>query len=97
MYPAGRPIQDLLPAFLKTIEHVKNDKRLQLEEVWAELIGEKMVPFTKIQSLHEGVLFVQVSSPTVLNLLVLKEKPRLIKALQAKLPHLQIKTIVFRR
>lgn len=97
MYPAGRPIQDLLPNFLKTIEHVKGDKRLQLEEVWTQLIGEKMVSHTKLQTVHEGVLFVQVSSPTVLNLLVLKEKARLLKGLQEKLPHLQIKTIVFRR
>lgn len=97
MYPAGRPIQDLLPNFLKTIKHTKGDNRLQLEEVWAELIGEKMLSYTKLQTVHEGVLFVQVSSPTVLNLLVLKEKTRLLKELQEKLPHLQIKTIVFRR
>lgn len=96
-FPAGRPIQDLLPSFLKSIERGKNNNGSQIEEVWAKLIGEKMIPFTRIQTLHEGVLFVQVSSPTLLNLLALKEKPRLLKALQQELPHLQIKTIVFRR
>jgi len=96
-YPAGRPICSLLPGILKNIKDVKVEKRWQLKDVWQQIIGPKMAPYTKIQALKGGVVFVQVASPTLLNLLVLKEKPRLINELQKKLPHLNIKTIVFRR
>lgn len=88
-FPAGRPIKTLLPTFLKRIQRIKNDDVVRISEAWPNIVGEKFVPFTKIERLEKGTLFVLVSKPALLQILT-QEKPRLLK-------ELDVKNIVFRR
>lgn len=96
-FPAGRPIQSIFPQLLNKLHKVKKEERWRITDVWPKLVGEKYAPFTKVQKFDEGTLFVQVSSPALLNILTLQQKPRLLKELQEALPKLRIKSIVFRR
>ena len=96
-YPAGRPIQSVLPGILKKLQKVKKEERWRITDVWPKLVGEKYAPYTKVQKFDDGVLFIAVSSPALLNILTLQQRPRLLKELQAALPSLKVKNIVFRR
>ena len=96
-YPAGRPIKSLLPALLSKLQKAKKEESWRIHDVWPKLVGEKYAPYTKVQKFDGGILVVSVSSPALLNILTLQERPRLLKELQKAFPSLRVKTIVFRR
>lgn len=63
---------------------------------WPELIGAKLAPMTRAVSFIDGVLTVKVKNSSLYSLLTQHEKPKLIKALQAKFPSVMIRNINFR-
>ena len=63
---------------------------------WPELIGEKLLPMTQAISFIDGILTVKVKNSSLYSLLTQHEKPKLIKALQAKFPSVMIRNIVFK-
>ena len=97
MFPAGRPIQTLIPKLLSKLQKVKKEERWRIHDIWPKLVGEKYAQYTRIQKFDDGVLVVSVSSPALLNILTLQEKPRLLKELQKAFPSFRVKSIVFRR
>lgn len=73
------------------------DQRIDLMLLaWPEIIGEKLAPMTRVARFHEGVLYVNVSSSSLLSILTYKEKRVLLKKLKEKFPKTDIKDIRFR-
>jgi hypothetical protein len=91
--PTGKKISDLLPQILVDIGSKTGEPQEAVFLMWFSLIGEKMAPFTQPLSLKNGMLTIKVKSATLYALLCQHEKPRLLKALQAKF---SVKDIVFR-
>ncbi len=96
-YPAGRPVKNLLPSFLKKIQSAQCSRSCSLNDVWSEIIGEKYAQFTKIDKYDNGMLFISVTSSSLLNMLTMMDKSELIDRIKEKLTSLQIKNIVFKR
>ena len=92
----ARPISELLPAMLKSIDKNYKQQPDKIIKGWPEIVGEKMAPMAKAISFKEGVLFVKVSNSTLYSLLAQQERPRLLKKLKEKCPSVAIQNIVFR-
>lgn len=86
----------LLPEILDKIQTAKGVDLEEISTSWVDLLGSKMVKFTKPVSFVDGVLKVLVSSSALYSLLVQHEKPRLLAALKERYPKISIRDIVFR-
>ena len=96
-YPAGRPVQSILPSILARLNQVRREDYSKLPAIWEQLMGEKFAKMTQILKFQEGILQVQVKSATLYSLLSTEKKEFLLKKLQDSLPQMGIKNIVFRR
>lgn len=94
--PTNKMISDILPRILSTLEKTYIQKPNRVLEAWAEIVGEKLSSMTKASSLKEGTLLVLVSNSTLLQLLKVYEKEKLLKILQEKFSKDIIKNIEFR-
>lgn len=72
---------------------MKNDDAVRIREAWPKIVGAQFAPYTKVERFERGTLFISVSSPALLNLLTLQEKPRLLKELSS----FNVKNIIYRR
>jgi len=68
----------------------------QLQEVWKEIAGEKLVSQTKVMGINRGVLQVSVGSSSLLAELAGFHKPSLLRGFKEQHPELRIKDLKFR-
>ena len=86
----------MLPQVLEKMGRNFKDRPDLILAYWPELIGERLAGMTEAVSFIDGVLTVKVKNSSLYSLLSAHEKPRLIKALQAKFPSTSIRNIIFR-
>ena len=89
-------LQELMPSVLKQISGKFADRPDEILAAWPGLIGPRLAPMTQAVSFNEGMLTVKVKNSTLYSLLCQNDKPKLVQALRAKFPHVNIKTILFR-
>lgn len=96
-FPAGKKASMLLPNILKGIRK-SHDKRIgDVAKIWAEIVGEKYAPLTKVLKVDGDMLYIKVLSTPLYALLSTQERGRLEGEIQKKISFLKLKTIVFRR
>ena len=91
-----RRADTILPKVLGEIEKKYKSRPEKIEEVWAEILGEKLAPFTKVISWEDGILIVQVKGSTLYSLLHQYEKGRILKILQKRFSKETIRKMVLR-
>jgi len=89
-------LKDFLPAILSDIEtkYLKNPNFII--NYWPKLVGKKISPMTKAVSFEDKTLHVIVKSSTLLSILTLHEKKRLLTLLQERFSKDMIKNIIFK-
>lgn len=92
----AKEISKLLPEIIQKMGASFQERPDLVLAAWPELIGEKLSPMTQVVSFVEGVLTVKVKNSSLYSLLSQHEKPKLLKALQAKFPSVMIRNIIFR-
>lgn len=92
----AKELSQLLPQILEKMGENFVKRPDLILAAWPELIGKKLAPMTQAISFSEGVLTVKVKNSSLYSLLTQHEKPRLIKAMQAKFPSVMIRNIIFR-
>lgn len=93
--PTGRLIQNLLPEILESFEKVFDKHGDLVIDMWPEVIGERLAPMTKAVAFVDGTLKVKVNNSSLLSLLEMHEKKKLIESLRKKLPSIKIINIHF--
>ncbi|MBM3191488.1 MAG: DUF721 domain-containing protein [Chlamydiae bacterium] len=96
LQPTGKQIKDLLGSVLQQVEKCVQDRPDELIGAWPSMVGEKMASMTQAVSFVEGTFLVKVHNATLYSLLSQHERPRLLKQMQEKFPHLKVKKITFR-
>lgn len=87
---------DLLPVVLAKIGEVYQNRPDLILAIWPEIIGPKLASMTQAVSFIDGILSIRVKNSTLHSLLSQNEKPRILKLLRQKFPHVEIKNICFR-
>jgi hypothetical protein len=87
---------DLLPALMKRIGSLHQQRGDLILAAWPELIGPKLAGMTEASSFQEGVLHVKVMNSSLYSLLRQQDGKILLKRLRDKFPKTEIKTILFR-
>lgn len=92
----NKELKNLLPILFSDIEkkYLKNPNLII--DYWSRLVGKKLAPMTKAISFENQTLYVLVKSSTLLSILKLQEKRRLLNLLQAKFSRETIRNIVFK-
>jgi hypothetical protein len=92
----SKQMSQLLPEILEKMGSRFKDRPDLIIAYWPELIGSRLSGMTEAVSFIEGVLTVKVKNSSLYSVLTTHEKPRLIKALQARFPSTSIRNILFR-
>lgn len=87
---------DLLPALMKRIGSLHQQRGDLVLAAWPELIGPKLAGMTEAISFQEGILHVKVSNSSLYSLLRQSDGRTLLKRLRDKFPRTEIKNILFR-
>ena len=58
----SNPIKDLMKSFIKENNLTKGMQKLQIEEVWAKLMGQGVVSYTESVQLQNKTLIIRLSS-----------------------------------
>jgi predicted nucleic acid-binding Zn ribbon protein len=74
----------------------RRHERIQLEEAWSEVIGQRGAAHTQVNALRRGILEIRVDSSVLLQELAHFQKRRLLEQLRIRLPALIIKDLRFR-
>lgn len=83
--------QTVFKDFLKQNENGLSYEKASLQDIWKEVVPEKLAPYTKV-SLQAQTLKIQVSSPAVRQELAM-QKSKLLKELQDRFEFLKIEKI----
>lgn len=94
--PTGKSIKQLLPSLLNQIGGAFQERPDLILAAWPHLISEQLAPRTKAVSFEQGILLIKVKDSTLLSLLSLHEKTRLLKSLRDQFPSVNIRNIIFR-
>lgn len=94
--PTGKVLSRILPAVLQEISAQAEKRPDLILAAWPALIGPKFASMARAIEFFEGELIVKVSNSTLYSLLQQHEKTRLLKALRARFPKIEIRNIVFR-
>src|SRR3954447_18671195 len=95
--PTGpKPLGDVLGALFASEGLAMLRAVGELEEAWAEAVGDPAASQTKVGGVRHGVLTVTVGHPTLLEELSAFRKPALLAALREKAPGVTIHDIRFR-
>jgi hypothetical protein len=89
-------IQELLPRMLGEMSAQQKERPDLILAAWPQVVGERLAPLTQAVQFKEGILLVKVRSSTLYSVLTQQEKGRLVTALRAAFPRVEIKTIQFR-
>lgn len=93
----SRKMSDLLPVVLEKVGETYKERPDLILAAWPGVIGPRFSPYTEALSFSDGVLIVKVKNSTLLSLLSVKEKPRILNLLKKKFPKVSIHNILFRR
>src|SRR5713101_1746937 len=74
----------------------RRHERIQLEEAWSEVIGQRGADHTRVGILRRGVLEILVDSSVLLQELAHFQKRHLLEQLRSRLPAIAIKDLRFR-
>ncbi len=74
----------------------RRHERIQLEEAWSEVIGERDTLHTRVSALRRGVLEIMVDSSVLLQELAHFQKRRLLEGMRRRLPAMTINDLRFR-
>ncbi len=91
-----RPLGDVLGALFASKGLARLRAVGELEEAWAEAVGEPAASRTKVGGVRHGVLTVTVNHPTLLEELSAFRKTALLAALREKAPGVTLHDIRFR-
>jgi len=58
----SNPIKDLMKSFIKENNLTKGMQKMQIEEVWAKLMGQGVVSYTEQVQLQNKTLIIRLSS-----------------------------------
>lgn len=94
--PTTHKLPDILPAVLRSIGEVYQDRPDLILAAWPEVIGEKLAPMTQAVSFFGGTLMVKVKNSTLHSLLSQNDKQKIISSLRQRFPRAMIKNIIFR-
>lgn len=86
----------MMPSVLQKVTSTFKDRPDLIVLAWKEVIGPHFAPMTEAISFENGALNVKVKNSSIHALLSRSERPKLIAALRAKFPQVEIKTILFR-
>ena len=91
-----RPLGDVLGALFASKGLARLRAVGELEEAWAEAVGEPTASRTRVGGVRHGVLTVTVGHPTLLEELAAFRKTALLTALREKAPGVTLHDIRFR-
>ena len=91
-----RPLGDVLGALFASKGLARLRAVGELEEAWAEAVGEPAASRTKVGGVRHGVLTITVGHPTLLEELSAFRKTSLLAALREKAPGVTLHDIRFR-
>ncbi|MCB1115394.1 MAG: DUF721 domain-containing protein [Chlamydiia bacterium] len=94
--PTGKKIGELLPEMLGRLSGKFKDQPYLIVEAWPEVVGEKISRMTRAVSFHEGVLEVKVKNSSLMSLLSVYEKERLIALFRERFPKQRLTDISFK-
>ncbi len=89
-------LKDLLPTLLRNLEGKTSLRPDLVVQAWGEVAGERISSMTRAVSFENGALHVLVKNSTLMSLLALHEKGRLLKGLQKQFPKVKIRNIHFK-
>jgi hypothetical protein len=89
-------LKDLLPAATEQLLDPGHKSAYNIDNIWMELVGEKMAKLTSIQSFNQGIMVVKVKGASLNHLLSTTEKPKILAKLKTNYPFLKVKNLVFR-
>ncbi|MEC7839479.1 MAG: DUF721 domain-containing protein [Chlamydiota bacterium] len=89
-------LEEVLPQVLSAVDEAFNERPDRIISAWPDIIGPKLAPMTKVDSYHEGILYVIVKNSTLHSLLSQHDRPKLLQKLKQKFPKHNIRNIVFR-
>ena len=89
-------LKDLLKDVQNGLEKDDKHQEVNIHEIWAKIIGEKLSGLTQVKSLNNGILVIKVNSSSLNQLLSTTEKPKILLKLKTQYPFLRIKNVVFK-
>jgi predicted nucleic acid-binding Zn ribbon protein len=89
-------LKDLLPRALIRMQSAHNARIDLLRMGWAEALGERYAPMTRVVSFIYGTLTIHVNNSMLYSLLERHEKERLLQHLQKQFPGNKIQSLRFR-
>ena len=90
-------LPDLLPHVMHSVRGLFHQQPAVVLEMWPEIIGQQLAPFTSAWRFEGGTLHVHVKNSSLLSLLNNPiDKLRLIEAMKKKVPGIVLKNINFR-
>jgi predicted nucleic acid-binding Zn ribbon protein len=89
-------INELLPLVLREVNRAHGAGGDLIMSAWNDIVGERIASMTQVVSFADGILSVIVRNSTLLSLLKLHERSKILSRLQKKFPETVIKNIYFR-
>ena len=90
-------MQELLPHALARLGTVYQDQPNLIMAAWSNLVGPQVAAMTHAVQFKDAVLWVNVRNAPLYDLLCRYERIKLLRALQAQFPRVEIRNITFRR
>lgn len=85
----ARPIGSVLRKLLNTKGYGAIKSAQSLQDIWSEIVGEKLLPVTRLGKVTRGALLVEANSSQALQELHFQQTA-ILKRLQAELPEQKI-------
>jgi len=89
-------LQDMLASFVTSLSDTHALRPDLIILGWPKVVGPSLAPMTEAIAFVDGVLTVKVKNSSLLSLLNQRDKPRVLQALRAQFPQVEIKNIIFR-
>lgn len=93
---AGKKLDGMLNDFLRELKPSTLSMQETIFTLWDSIVGPKIAPLARPLCFEEGVLKVVVSSSTLLHLLSMHEKAKILRQLRMQIPSCGIQNILFR-
>jgi predicted nucleic acid-binding Zn ribbon protein len=94
--PGPEPLREILARLFTARGWGRRQARLHLEKAWADAVGPKQAPQTRVLGLRRGILEVEVQSAILLQELAQFHKRKLLERLRERLPNHTLTDLRFR-
>ena len=95
-YREPAPMAEILKPVLRGIRPARRDPAEQVRAVWASVVGQKTAGRTRVTTLREGELIVEVSSAALRQHLAVFRRDEVLEALRQALPETPVTAIRYR-